>query len=99
GRERIVAGDHHRADANHAQPVEPLAHAAFDDVLEIDRPDDPAVLGHNERRPALASDARDVLLHLLGEIAAALTDELAHRISRTFADRAAVLEVQSGHPR
>src|SRR5579862_1041539 len=35
GGERIVAGDHHRADSHHAQPVEPLAHAALHDVLEI----------------------------------------------------------------
>ena len=34
--ERVVARDHHRANAHRAQPVEALAHAALHDVLEID---------------------------------------------------------------
>jgi len=35
GGERVVARDHHRADAHRAQPVEALAHAALDDVLQV----------------------------------------------------------------
>ena len=30
--ERVVAGNHHGANAHRAQMLEPLAHAAFDDV-------------------------------------------------------------------
>ena len=36
GGQRVVAGDHHRADAHGPQLVEPLAHAGLDDVLEVD---------------------------------------------------------------
>ena len=35
GGQRVVAGDHHRADAHAAQLGEPLADAALDDVLEV----------------------------------------------------------------
>ena len=34
--ERVVARDHHRANAHRAQPVEALADAALHDVLEVD---------------------------------------------------------------
>ncbi len=34
--ERVVAGDHHRADAHRAQLGEALAQALLDDVLEVD---------------------------------------------------------------
>ena len=34
--QRVVAGDHHRADAHRAQLGEALADAALDDVLEVD---------------------------------------------------------------
>ena len=36
GGQRVVAGDHHRADAHPAQLGEALADAALDDVLEVD---------------------------------------------------------------
>ena len=71
GGERIVAGDHHGADAHRAELLEPLLDAALDDVLEQDDAEDALVLGHDERR---AAGARD-LLHLgrdLGGIGAAL---------------------------
>ena len=60
GGERIVAGDHHGADAHGAQPVEALAHAALHDVLEIDDAQHArrraVALGHHQRRAALAGD-------------------------------------------
>ena len=36
GGQRVVAGDHHGADAHRAQLVEAFAHAGLDDVLEVD---------------------------------------------------------------
>ena len=44
GGHRVVAGDHHRADAHAAQLGEALADAALDDVLEVDDAEQPAVL-------------------------------------------------------
>ena len=37
GGQRIVAGDHHRANAHGAQLREALLHAALDDVFQMDR--------------------------------------------------------------
>ena len=50
GGQRVVAGDHHGADAHPAQLGEALADAALDDVLEVDDAEQLAVL----RRPRAA---------------------------------------------
>ena len=55
--ERIVAGDHHRADAHPAQLGEPLADAALDDVLEVDEAQHLPVDRDGERRAAALGDA------------------------------------------
>src|SRR4029078_2138867 len=52
GGDAVVPGDHHRADAHLPELVETLAHAALDDVLEMDDSEHEVVLGHNERRSA-----------------------------------------------
>ena len=39
GGARVVAGDHHRADAHAAQVLEALGDAGLDDVLEVDHPE------------------------------------------------------------
>ncbi len=59
GGDAVVAGDHHRADAHLAQLVEALAHAALDDVLQVDDAEREVVLGDHERRAALLGDALD----------------------------------------
>src|ERR1700685_2981828 len=59
GRERVVAGDHHGADAHVAQVREPLGHALLDRVLEVDDAEPRAVVGHHQRRPAVAGDGLD----------------------------------------
>ena len=64
GGHRVVAGDHHRADAHAAQLGEALADAALDDVLEVDDAEEPAVLRHGERRAAGLADALGDRLHL-----------------------------------
>ena len=53
---RVVAGDHHRADAHAAQFGKALADAALDDVLELDDAEQPAVLGDRQRRAAGLGD-------------------------------------------
>ena len=45
GGEGVVAGDHDGADAHGAELIEALAHAAFDDVLEMDDAEGAAVFG------------------------------------------------------
>ena len=97
--QRVVAGDHHRADAHHAQTIESLLHPAFDDVFEIDRADDALVLGDDERRSTFAGDLRNVLLHLRRKRSALRANELGDRVGRAFADRPSVVEVEAGHAR
>ena len=55
-RQRVVAGDHHGADAHAAQFGEALADAALDDVLELDDAEQPAVAGNSKRRAAGLGD-------------------------------------------
>ncbi len=54
GRQRIVAGDHHRLDAHPPQLGEALLDAAFDDVLEVN---DAQRLRCPRRRPAACRPA------------------------------------------
>ena len=56
GGQRVVAGDHHGADAHPAQLVEALADAALDDVLQVDDAEQLAVFGHRQRRAAGLGD-------------------------------------------
>ena len=50
GGQRVVAGDHHGADAHGAQFGEALAHAGLDDVLQVDRAKDLAAIGDQQGR-------------------------------------------------
>jgi hypothetical protein len=52
GGHRVVAGDHHRADAHPAQLRKALLDAALHDVLQIDDAQQPAIAGDSERRAA-----------------------------------------------
>ena len=65
-RQPVVAGDHDRADAHPAQPLEALAHALLDDVLELDHAEHLRVAGDGERRRALAGDAVELGLRASG---------------------------------
>ena len=56
GGERVVAGDHHRAQAHRAQAREALGQAALDHVLEADDAEHAAAVGHGERRAARPGD-------------------------------------------
>ncbi len=62
GGERVVAGDHHGANAHGAEVVETLAHAAFDDVGEGDDAEHAAVFGDEQRSAAGVGNIRYVLL-------------------------------------
>ncbi len=62
--QRVVAGDHDRADAHRPQLVEALADAALDDVLEVDHAERLVVARHGQRRAALQRDRLDRALEL-----------------------------------
>jgi len=49
---RVVAGDHHRANAHRAKPAEPLRDALLDDVLQVDDAEHAVAIADRERRAA-----------------------------------------------
>jgi len=50
-RQRIVAGDHHRADPHPAKFGESLTHSGLDDVFQVQHAKQLAILGHRRRAP------------------------------------------------
>ena len=97
--ERVVAGDHHRADAHRAQLVEALAHALLDDVLQVDDAERAAV---RRRRRAACRRATRCPRRSRSSSAGAepprCLDPAPDRVGGALADRAAV-EVDAAHPR
>ena len=59
GSERVVASDHHRANAHRAESLETIREAAFDDVLELDRAEHFFLRCHDEWRAAHLGDASE----------------------------------------
>ena len=57
GGARVVARDHHRADAHGAEALEPLGDAGLHDILEVDDAQHARAVGHRERRAARVADA------------------------------------------
>ena len=51
--QRIVAGDHHRADAHAPKLRKALADAALHDVLQMNDAEQLAIPGHGQRRAAI----------------------------------------------
>ena len=89
GGDAVVAGDHHGADAHPAQLVEALAHAALDDVLQVDDAERPVVLGDDERRAALlARRAGRPSSSSAGELPPCSRDEALDGVGGALADRA-----------
>jgi hypothetical protein len=89
--QRVVAGDHHRADAHLAQFAEAFADAGLDDVLQRDRAEQTTVPGHRERGhagPAISSVDRRSSAAAGPSPRAGIGAE--HRIDRALADRRSV---------
>jgi hypothetical protein len=59
GGHRVVAGDHHRAQAHAAQVGEAFLDVGLDHVLQVDDADQGAVLADRQRRAARAGDTVD----------------------------------------
>ena len=96
GGARVVAGDHHGADAHGAEALEALLDAALDHVGQADDAEDAVALGHRQRGAALAGDAAGDALDLGGDHAALALDPGRHRVDRALADLPAV-EVAAAH--
>ena len=98
GGERVVAGDHHGADAHGAHLVEALADAALDDVLEVDHAERPVVAGDGERGAALAGDLRQRRLEFGRHLAPLLPDPGDDGVAGALAHAVSV-EVDAAHAR
>ena len=100
--ERVVAGDHHRADAHESQLVEALAHALLDDVLELDHAEHARTavvgVGDDQRRAALGRDAVRDGVHRLRDRATEVLHPAAHGVGGALADLSAV-DVDAAHAR
>ena len=96
GGQRVVAGDHDGLDAHRAQVREPVADAAFHDVLQVDDAERAAVFGDRQRRSALAGDAIDLAAQLRRQRVAVLLNKSLDGVDGALADRAAV-EVDARH--
>ncbi len=104
--QRVVAGDHHGADAHLPHRVEPLPHALLDHVLEVDHPEGargPVVLavGDDQRGAAIGADALHARIDVLGRLAAVFADPGQHGGCGTLADppgAAVGVQVDAAHP-
>ena len=88
GRLRVVAGDHHGADAHLAQMRKALLDAALDHVLELDHAQDLAAFGHDEGSGAGTRDLIHGLADGLRKLAAQLVHISAHGVGGAFANAA-----------
>ena len=70
GGQRIVAGDHHGADAHFAKLREPFLDAAFDDVFELDHAENFAAIRDDKRRAAGTRNIFDDAIHGFGKLPA-----------------------------
>ena len=104
GGQRVVAGDHHGADAHPAQLVEALAHALLDDVLEVDdargraRPSPSTCSATTSGVPPLVEMRVDDGADLGGRVTAVLAHPGHDGRGRALADLAATVEVDAAHP-
>src|SRR5262249_11998522 len=113
GRARVVARDHHGADAHAPEVGEALRNSGLDDVLEIDDAQrarrvggalrgagagGPTAFGDDEGRAALGRYRVDRVADLGRDRPALLFDPPAYRVGRALADRAAV-HVHTAHAR
>ena len=96
GGERIVARDHHGADAHLAQLREAFLDAALDHVLELHDAEHLAAFRDDQRRAACARDFVHRLRDRPGENVRPLVDPRNRdRLRRAFANRARRLAVYS----
>ncbi|MNL09031.1 hypothetical protein D3C87_1297780 [compost metagenome] len=89
--QRVVAGDHDRADPQFAQFGETLADAGLDHVLEMDRTEQFTVDADQQRGAAALGDLVDFTGQRCGEIGASEAHKGQQRIHRAFAIHAPLI--------
>ena len=100
GGERVVAGDHHRADAHRAQLGEALAKALLDHVLQVHDTESAAVARDDERRAAAGGDAAPRSARgSSGSVPPVLLDPAARSRRRRPCGSTAAVEVDAAHAR
>src|SRR5580692_1364791 len=98
GSQRIVAGDHHCANAHGAQVVKSLAHPTFHDVGERNSAEYVAILRHEQRRSAAIRNLAYDVFNFRGHHLPFFGDILVNCLWSSFADLLAV-HVHAGHTR
>src|SRR5262249_3062512 len=98
GGELVVAGNHHRLDADGPQLGETFLYAAFDDVLQLDNTENVRSVGDHKRCASPAGDVLNDPRDLLREHAAQSLDMDANGAGRALADLPAV-DVDPAHAR
>src|SRR5256885_2326943 len=96
GSERIVARDHHGANAHGAKMSEAFTHTAFDDIGERDDSENAAIFSNKERRAARVGDFIYRFLYFGGNGMASFVDVTRDSFTSPFANFATV-NVDSGH--
>ena len=96
GSQRIVAGDHHGANAHSTEMIEAFAHAAFDDVRKCDHTEDAAILRDEKRRATRAGDFLGYSLDFVRNDLAALVNVACNGLLCALANFAAV-DIDTGH--
>ena len=94
--ERVVASDHHGANAHRPQMLEPFAHSPFDNIRQRDYAQNTGVLRHQKRRAAPVRNIRDALLSFFRDLLAAFGDMFQDRFRSALANLQAV-EVHARH--
>ena len=97
GGDRVVAGEHHGADAHAAQLIETLADARLDDVLEVDHAKHLAAAAHRQGRAPQPRDLLKAAIEFIGHGAATRAHESLDRIHRPFAELDALGAVCAAH--
>ncbi len=97
-RQRVIAGDHHRADAHGAQMLEALAHPAFDDILQVHDTENAAVFGDQQRSSTRIRYPFDRFLNFRWNRPTGVPHILDDCVRRALADFASV-HVHARHPR
>src|SRR4029077_2831803 len=92
---------HDRADAHRAQTIEPLAHPALHNVLEINRAKYTCLpvltFGNDEGCPSLARNALNDCVDLAWNCASILSHPFRNGVSRAFAEPGGI-EIHAAHP-
>src|SRR6202453_3870760 len=96
--QRIVAGNHHRANPHHAQVFKPLTHSALHDIFQMNHAQRPGIFSDEQRRPAGIRNAVHRLHRFLRHRPAGLLDIFHDRIPRALANLSPV-HVDAGHAR